>query len=54
MDIYDFDQQFWKVIICLKKKTKFFYKRLMCLSIKWKLYTCRISNREQLGKIHQL
>ena len=26
----------------------------MCLSIEWKLYTCRNSNREQLRKIHQL
>ena len=27
---------------------------LMCLSIEWKLYTSRNSNREQLRKIHQL
>ena len=26
----------------------------MCLSIEWKLYTSRNSNREQLRKIHQL
>ncbi len=31
-----------------------FLKGLMCLSIKWKLCTCRNSNREQLRKIHQL
>ena len=29
-----------------------FYEGLMCLSIEWKLYTCRNSNREQLRKIH--
>ena len=31
-----------------------FSEGLMCLSIEWKLYTCRNSNREQLRKIHQL
>ena len=31
-----------------------FSKGLMCLSIEWKLYTFRSSNREQLRKIHQL
>ena len=32
-----------------------FSEGLMCLRIEWKLlYTSRISNREQLGKIHQL
>ena len=30
-----------------------FSEGLMCLSIEWKLYTCRNSNREQLRKIHQ-
>ncbi len=29
-------------------------EELMCLSIEWKLYTCRNSDREQLRKIHQL
>ncbi len=28
-----------------------FTEGLMCLSIEWKLYTCRNSNREQLRKI---
>ena len=27
-----------------------FAEGLMCLSIEWKLYTCRNSNREQLRK----
>ncbi len=31
-----------------------FSKGLMCLSIEWKLYTCRNSKREQLRKNHQL
>ncbi len=31
-----------------------FLQGVMCLSIEWKLYTCRNSNREQLRKIHQL
>ena len=29
------------------------YDGLMCLSIEWKLFTSRNSNREQLRKIHQ-
>ncbi len=31
-----------------------FLKGYMCLSIEWKLYTCRNSNREQLREIRQL
>ena len=31
-----------------------FSKGLMCLSIEWKLYTCRNSNQEQLRKIYHL
>ncbi len=31
-----------------------FSEGLMCLSIEWKLYTSRNSNREQLKKIHPL
>ena len=31
-----------------------FSKGLMCLSIEWKSYTSRNSNREQLRKINQL
>ena len=27
---------------------------LRCLSLEWKLFTCRNFNREQLRKIHQL
>ena len=33
---------------------RMFSEGLVCLSIEWKLYTCRNSNREQLRKIHQL
>ncbi len=31
-----------------------FSRGFRCLSVKWKLYTCRNSNREHVRKIHQI
>ena len=45
------DQETTLILLTIRKsKNCEFSKGLMCLSIEWKLYTCRNSNREQLRK----